>query len=215
MRDTKGPEPKGETVPNIPKQRIFFVDDEPKIRGLVGRILEQARFKVNCFARASACLEKLRTERCDLLVADVKMPGMDGLELLSEAKRIAPWLPILIVTGYGNVPMATKALKAGASDFIEKPLKRERFLALVESLLEQNAVPNPLLGKGLTAAEMRVLHFILEGKSNKETARLLHRSIGTIEVHRKHIMRKLGVDNIVDLTKRAITMWLVNPPADE
>ena len=99
---------------NFTEQHIFFVDDEPKIRKVVGRTLEQVGYKVSCFSRASDCLEQLRSRPCDLLIADVKMPGMDGIELLAKVKCIIPSLPVLVITGYGDVQMAVTALKAGA-----------------------------------------------------------------------------------------------------
>lgn len=198
------------------EQHVFFVDDEQKVRELVGRILEQAGFRVSCFARANDCLEKLRTDRlvvslsnpCDLLVTDVKLPETSGIELLAEVKRLAPSLPVILVTGYGDVPTAVRAMKAGAADFIEKPLEREALLSAVQVALKQAVPADPLLRKSLTRVEMEVLNLILEGKTNKEAANLLHRSVSTIEVHRKHIMRKLGVDNVVDLVKTAIAMRL-------
>jgi two-component system response regulator FixJ len=200
---------------NISKLHIFFVDDEPKVRELVGGTLEQAGFKASCFASAADCLEQLRADKCDLLITDVKLPGMSGIELLTEAKRLAPSLPVLVVTGYGDIPMAVRVMKAGAADFIEKPLERQVLLSAVEFALKQIAPTDPLLRKGLTRAEMRVLYMILDGKTNKETANLLHRSVSTVEVHRKHIMRKLGVDNIVDLVKQATALGLVSPQANE
>lgn len=202
-------------MPNIPKQRIFFVDDEPKIREIVSEILMQAGFRVSCFAGANDCLEQLRTDRCDLLITDVKLPGMSGLELLAEVKRFFPSLSVVVITGYGDIPMAVRAMKAGAVDFIEKPLEKRNLLSAVKFALEPITATDPLLRRGLTRAEMRVLRLILDGKTNKETAYLLHRSISTIEVHRKHIMRKLGVNNVVELVKQAATMGLINPPADE
>jgi two-component system response regulator FixJ len=200
---------------NISKLHIFFVDDEPKVRELVGGTLEQAGFKASCFASAADCLEQLRADKCDLLITDVKLPGMSGIELLTEAKRLAPSLPVLVVTGYGDIPMAVRVMKAGAADFIEKPLERQVLLSAVEFALKQIAPTDPLLRKGLTRAEMRVLYMILDGKTNKETANLLHRSVSTVEVHRKHIMRKLGVDNIVDLVKQATALGLISPQANE
>jgi len=200
---------------NIPKQCIFFVDDEPKIQELVGGIIEKAGFRVSCFASAADCLEKLRTHRCDLLITDVKLPGMSGLELLAEVKRFFPCLSVVVITGYGDIPMAVRAMKAGAADFIEKPLEKQALLSAVKFALEPITATDPLLRRGLTRAEMRVLRLILDGKTNKETALVLHRSMNTIEVHRKHIMRKLGVNNIVDLVKRATSMEIVDPPADE
>ncbi len=187
---------------NITKQHVFFVDDEPKVRKMVGRTLEQAGLKVSCFARAVECLKQLHSQTCDLLITDVKMPEMDGIELLTEVKRIIPSLPVLVITGYGDISMAVTALKAGASDFIVKPLDRQSFLLAVESLLKRNTLTHPLVNKVLTKTEMRVLFLILDGKSTKEIARLRCRSVRTIEFHRGSIMRKLDVDNLVDLVKK-------------
>jgi len=194
------------------KQHVFFVDDEFKIRKVVDRTLKQLGVKVHCFASAPDCLEQLACQRCDLLIADVRMPGMDGLELLTEARRIVPWLPVLIVTGYGDIPMAVKALKIGALDFIEKPLETKGFISAVESALDRTLPPDSPTGQRLTRTEMRVLGLILEGRSNRETACHLHRSVKTIEVHRNHIMHKLGVGNVVDLVKQAATMGLADLP---
>lgn len=200
---------------NYTKQTIFFVDDEPAVREVISETLEEFGFDVSCFARAVDCLEQLHSGKCDLLITDVRMAGMDGLELLNEAKRIAPWLPVLVVTGYGDIPMAVVALKAGASDFIEKPLDREGLLLSIESVLKRAFLPDELLGEALTKAETRVLRFILDGKSNKEIGCLLHRSMRTIEVHRRNIMRKVGVDNAVDLVKRATLMGLIEPQGNK
>jgi FixJ family two-component response regulator len=137
------------------------------------------------------------------------MPGMDGIELLAQVKHIAPWLPVLVITGYGDIPMAVKALKLGASDFIEKPVDRQTLLSTVELLLSKVTPPDTLRGKALTRVEMGVLRLILDGKSNSEIAFLRHRSVRTIEDERCRIMHKLGVDNVVDLVKRAVAMGLV------
>jgi FixJ family two-component response regulator len=191
-------------------RHIFFVDDEPKVREVVGETLEQLGSKVSCFANASDCLEQLEIQRCDLLITDIKMPEMNGIELLTEAKNIAPWLPVLVVTGYGDIPTAVTAVKAGAVDFIEKPLETETFLRKVKSLMKRNAVLDFMKDGPLTKSEVRILRLVIEGKSSKEISNLLHRSVRTIEVHRARIMHKLGVDNLVDLVKRAAVMGLID-----
>ena len=191
-------------------RHIFFVDDESGIRETVLKTLRSLETEVSCFASARDCLEQLRSTKCDLLITDVRMPEMDGLELVARAKRIAPWIAVVVVSGYGDIPMAVRALKAGAVDFLEKPLTKQGLLSSVESALSQSHAGDPVVGKELTKAERRVLHFILDGKSNRETAQILHRSEKTIEVHRNHIMRKLGVDNIVGLIKRAAAMGLMD-----
>lgn len=190
------------------KAHIFVVDDDPCILDAISLNLNNARFGCTCFESADDCLERLQTQKCDLIITDVRMPGRDGMELLTEVKRLFPWLPVIVMTSYGDIPLAVKALKTGAADFVEKPLEWERFLVLVDSTLQQNDLSNFLKGKSLTKTEKIVLRMILHGHTNKEIAHIMGRSIRTIEVHRSHIMRKLGVDNVVELVKRSTAMDL-------
>lgn len=205
-----GYEGDGHMTTNDVRRHIFFVDDEESIRDVVRGTLERLDVEVSCFSSAHDCLKQLRRQKCDLLITDVRMPDMDGLALAEETKRIAPWIEVLVVSGYGDIPMAVRALKIGAINFLEKPLGMENLLSAVESVLEQSPVADPLVGKELTKAERRILYHILSGNSNKQTANILHRSEKTIEVHRNHIMRKLGVDNVVALIKRSAAMGLVD-----
>jgi FixJ family two-component response regulator len=193
---------------NTPSWHIFFVDDEPKVRMVVRKTLERVGVSVSCFASPDDCLAHLQTLPCDLLITDVKMPGKDGIELLVEVRKQRPWLPVLVVTGFGDVPMAVRALKEGAADFIEKPLDREAFLETVQTLLEQHSKRNAVVNHDLTKTEMRILRLILEGKNNREIAATLHRSPRTVEVHRSHVMHKMGASNIVELLRRAADMGL-------
>ena len=197
---------------DIAEQHIFLLDDEPEVCQAVSETLEERGLAVSHFTRAADCLEELHSQRCDLLITDMKMPEMDGIELLAEVKRLAPWIPVLVITGYGDIPTAVTAMKAGAVDFIEKPLDRESFLHKITSILRQSP-SSAYTGKALTETETRVLKFLLQGKSNKEISLLLKRSIRTIEVHRAHLMHKLAVDNLVDLIKQAVAMGLVRLPA--
>lgn len=192
------------------KAHVFVVDDDACICDAVSLNLKSADFECSCFESADECLKYLHTRDCDLLVTDVKMPDKDGIELLTEAKRIVPWLPVLVMTGYGDIPLAVRAVKAGAASFIEKPLQWEDFLPLVKSIIKQNEPGDLLRGKLLTETEKIVLRFILEGKSNKAIACVLGRSVRTIEVHRSHIMHKFDVDNVVNLVKRAAAMGMGN-----
>jgi two-component system response regulator FixJ len=188
---------------------IFFVDDEPRVCHTVRKTLERAGVWVRCFCSAEDCLQHLARARCDLLITDVRLPGKDGVTLLREAKEQMPWLPVLVVTGYADVPLAVRAVKAGAVDFLEKPLDRDTFLQTVERLLERNAGPAALLMESLTGMERRVLYHLLEGKSSREIADAWHRSPRTIEAHRSHLMQKLGATNIIELLRRAVDLGLL------
>lgn len=193
---------------------IYFVDDEPLACKTVGRILRRLCSRVSCFTDPHACLEQLRLQVCDLLITDVRMDeaGMDGIELLKEARRLAPPLPVMVITGYGDVPMAVRAFKGGALEFVQKPIKTDAFLSVVESILKREPAVDKLLGKKLTKTEIQVLRFILKDNTNKEIAVLQHRDLRTIESHRNHIYRKLGVRNAVGLFKRAIELGIVRLP---
>jgi len=182
-------------------KHIFFVDDEASVRKAVRRTLQRPGWKVTCFSGAVNCLAALRRSDCDLLITDVNMPGMDGIELLKQAKRLRPTLPVLIVTGYGNIPLAVRAVKAGALEFMEKPLDRQTLLAAVEAALRSHV--NPDCTRLLTKTERQILELIVAGKHNRRIAELLGRSVRTIEDHRNHIMHKLNVDNVIDLVKKA------------
>ena len=182
---------------------VFFVDDDAGIRKLISEELEGIDCKVSCFANGADCLEQLGTQNCNLLITDVKMPGMDGITLLSKARHMAPWVSVMVITGFGDVPMSVRALKLGAVDFIEKPLNRKAFLQKVKTILKQDDFVDMPAGKALTKIEKKVLKMILEGKGNKEIAYILGRAMRTVERHRSDIMHKFSVDNIVDLVKKA------------
>ena len=188
---------------------VVFVDDEPKVCQAVHKTLERAGATVCCFPSAEDCLKHLTGHRCDLLITDVRMPGTDGMDLLRLVKARLPWIPVLIVTGYGDVPLAVQALKNGAIDFVEKPLDREAFLQTVQRLVEQNARPLAALAESLTRTDRKILYLILEGRNNREIADALHRSPRTVEVHRSHLMQKLDVVNVTELLRRAAQMGLL------
>lgn len=189
--------------------RVVFVDDEPRVCYAVSKTLERIGIRVQCFCCAKDCLSHLGVDRCDLLITDMRMPEMGGMELLQEVKQQLPWLPVLIVTGYGDVAAAVRAMKAGAADFIEKPLDRDRFIHAVQVLLEQNSGYAALEECALTKTEMKILYLILEGKNNREIATMLHRSPRTIEVHRGHVMQKMGATSVIELLRRAVDMGLL------
>jgi two-component system response regulator FixJ len=189
--------------------RVVFVDDEPRVCSAVRKTLKRAGANVQCFSCAQDCLTHLAAQWCDLLITDVRMPGRDGMDLLAEVKERLPWIPVLIVTGYADVPLAVQALKAGAADFVEKPLDRDTFLQVVERLIERNARPAAFLEESLTRAERRILYRVLDGRNNREIAAALHRSPRTIEVHRRHLMQRLGAVNIIELLQRAADLGLI------
>ncbi|MDC0357209.1 response regulator [Oligoflexia bacterium] len=195
--------------------KVFIVDDEPKVLKAISQTVKTLDCNVRCFQSVAECIEGLKQSSCDLLITDVNMPGMDGLQLLQEARKIQPLMPVLVMTGYANIPMAVKAVKYGAFDFIEKPLDEGTFLPLVQSALTRSQSDQPLKGKSLTKAEQKVLKLVAEGKSNKEIAHLLERSIRTVENHRHRLMQKLEAGSTAELVKIAIAIGLTSSEGDE
>ena len=127
---------------NIVEPHVFFVDDDPALRKVVAIILRGVGIKVDCFDNPATCLAKLRSQRCNLLITDLKMPEMDGIELLEEVKGITPSVPILVMSAYGDTPMTVEAMKTGAVDFIEKPFEKKSLIHKVKSLLQESTPRN-------------------------------------------------------------------------
>ena len=184
------------------KYDVFFVDDEAGIRKIISEELQHIGCSVRCFERAQNCLDVIDKQNCNLLITDVKMPGMDGLTLLKRIRRIAPWISVMVITGFGDIPMSVRAMKAGAADFIEKPLDRKVFLHKVKTILKKDDFVETPVGQKLTKTEKKVLKLILEGMGNKEIAYKFDRTVRTVERHRSSIMKKFNVYNVVDLVKK-------------
>ena len=194
------------------KLKVFIVDDEPAFCKVLKKILQE-HFEVCAYTNPAACLNEIKKSDCDLLIADYKMKKMNGIELLEKVKQFAPNMPVLIISGFGDIPAAVKAIKKGAFDFIQKPFSQELLLSEVTRILEKK-LNGPTIKAGITRlskSELHILKLILEGKSNKEIAFKLCRSRRTIEDHRCNIMKKLSADNIVELTKVGIQLGLTNP----
>lgn len=194
------------------RKQVFVVDDEVGVLKAVEETLAALDVEVTCFVNPFTCLERLQLQKCDLLIADLKMPEMDGIELLTNIKRRISCVPVLVVTGYGDIPTAVRAIKAGAEDFIEKPLDKGTLISVVKSILHENEPASTAAGRPLTPTQTKVLKLIIDGNSNKEIANLLNRSVRTIEVHRASLMERLGVTNLLELIKRAIALGLVDMP---
>ncbi len=180
---------------------IFYADGDVTSTDAVRGALDRAGAPVACFSVCEECLASIRGGGCRLLVANVSEPATEGIDLLTKAKGVAPWLPVIVLVEPGQIETAVRAMKAGAIDCIEKPPLAARLLSAVEQALHCTATHLPL--KPLTEVEQNVLHLILQGRTNGQIAMALHRSRRTVEVHRGDIMRKLGARHIVDLVRNA------------
>lgn len=193
---------------------IYIVDDDEAVRDSLRWLLEANGYAVRSFAGAEEFLAAYDPELVGVLIADIRMPGMSGLELQEALiARKAP-LPIVFITGHGDVPMAVSTMKKGAVDFLEKPFNEADLRALVAGMLDQardrvreahaQRDQQAVLSR-LTAREQQVLERIVAGRLNKQIAGDLNISIKTVEAHRANIMEKLEVTTVADLMKIALT----------
>lgn len=191
---------------------VFIVDDDPDICAALGLLLEAEGHAVKTFSSAPAFLEAYEDQWTGCLVLDVRMPGMSGLELQHELQRRGVNLPVIFLTGHGDVPMASRAFRSGAVDFIEKPFRDDVLLERIGDALRQSELQKCRLEaerrarrryEKLTPREKEVLAWVVAGKSNKEIARLLDVSHRTIDVHRSRVMEKLGAHSLPDLVTMA------------
>jgi FixJ family two-component response regulator len=193
---------------------IYIDDDDEAVRDSLRWLLEANGYAVRSFAGAEEFLDAYNPDQIAVLIADVRMPGMSGLELQETLlARKAP-LPIVFITGHGDVPMAVSTMKKGAVDFLEKPFNEADLRRIVAGMLEQATErvreaqaqrdQQAVLGR-LTAREQQVLERIVAGRLNKQIAGDLNISIKTVEAHRANIMEKLEVTTVADLMKIALT----------
>jgi two-component system, LuxR family, response regulator FixJ len=188
------------------KAIVVVVDDDPAVRDSMRALLESAGYVVKDYASAKAFLkEPLPAGGC--LVTDIRMPDMDGLELQEEITRRGMDIPVVIMTGHGDVPLAVRAMKAGALDFVEKPFDDEGMLASVQRALligHQEAKAAQELVALLTPRELNVLEKLVAGRSNKVAAYELGISPRTIEIHRANIMDKMHARSLSEVVRIAL-----------
>ena len=198
----------------IPKKgNVYVVDDDEAVRDSLQWVLEGKDYRVRCFDSAETFLSRYDPREVACLLVDIRMPGISGLELQDRLIERKSPLPIVFITGHGDVPMAVTTMKKGAMDFIPKPFKEEELLSVVERMLDQAreafadfqhaANRDALMGK-LTARESQVLERIVAGRLNKQIADDLGISIKTVEAHRANIMEKLNANTVADLLKIAL-----------
>lgn len=199
----------------IPKKgTVYVVDDDEAVRDSLQWLLEGKDYRVRCFESAEGFLSRYDPREVACLIADIRMNGMTGLELQERLVERQSVLPIVFITGHGDVPMAVDAMKKGALDFVQKPFDEAAITNLVERMLEhaaeafenlqQAASRDALLAK-LTSREGQVLERIVAGRLNKQIADDLNISIKTVEAHRANIMEKLGANTVADLLKIALS----------
>jgi FixJ family two-component response regulator len=197
---------------------VHVVDDDAAMRESLAFMLDSLGLSVRLYDGALAFLDDHDPLALGCLVLDVRMPGMTGLELVEDLKRRGSLLPVIIVTGHGDVPMAVRAMKAGALDFIEKPVNG---MVLVERINEAIRLSRERLAlasetgaltarlDGLTPREREVALAVAQGKQNKQIAHDLGISLKTVEIHRHNAMDKMAATTAADLTRMLVTLGLV------
>jgi two-component system response regulator FixJ len=196
---------------------VHIVDDEEPVRKSLAFLLTMAGFTVRVHDSASGFLAAAKTITKACLITDLRMPDMSGVELLEKLKETGTWIPAVVITGHGDVPMAVAAMKAGAVDFIEKPFEDETLVEAIKraaSQLEESPVPTVDAAtlrarlNSLSERERQVLSAVVAGLPNKTIGFDLGISPRTVEVHRANIMSKMQARNLPELVRMSIAMGL-------
>ncbi len=189
---------------------VFIVDDDAGIRVAMQALMESVGLRHEVFASADDFLEQVGDERPGCLVLDIRMPGLGGLELQEELARRGNTLPIIFITGHGDVPMAVEAMQKGAFDFIQKPFRDQELLQRVRDALtsdsehrEKHQLQTEVTERArrLTKRETEVFDLVVTGKPNKVIAYELGVSQRTVEIHRARVMEKMQARSLADLVK--------------
>jgi FixJ family two-component response regulator len=200
-------------APEARDRLIYVVEDDDALRDSLCWLIESAGYRVSAYGNAESFLAYLEPEARGCVVLDVRMPGMNGLELQERLIRRGQHLPIIFISGHADVPMAVSAIKRGAADFIEKPFQDQELLKRIESVMRtergsleirerQRLVASRLAM--LSRREREVMDRVVEGKPNKWIAKELGISVKTVEAHRARMMGKLDVSSVAELVRLSV-----------
>jgi FixJ family two-component response regulator len=194
---------------------IYVVDDDDSMRQAIALLLRTVGYTPVVFSRPSDFLAKYDPNVHGCLVLDIRMPEMSGLEVQQQLNRSGALLPVIFITGHGDIPMAVQAMKDGAFDFLTKPFRDQDLLDRINSALKQDAENRAAIEKhadlrrrldSLTPREREVLDLVVEGKANKVVAIDLGLSERTVEIHRANVMEKMGARSVAHLVKMHLTL---------
>ena len=199
---------------------VYVVDDDGAARNSLSFLLEAAGFDVMSFSSGLEFLPTLGKVACDCLIADIRMPHLSGIELLQRVRAIRPDMPVIIITGHGDVPIAVEAMKLGAADFIEKPYDDDRLVRAVEHAcgvkgpdgVQVHDLELETRLKSLSGRERDVMISLAKGNPNKVVACELGISPRTVEVYRAHIMTKMNARSLADIVRFALVLGLTADP---
>jgi two-component system CheB/CheR fusion protein len=209
-QDRSVSDPTDEAPGEDPATTIFVIDDDGHAREAMSSLLLRAGYRVKTYATARAFLDSYGAEERGCLLTDIRMPGMNGFELLAQFVAAGNQLPAIVITGQGDIATAVQAIKAGAVDFIEKPFKPDILLACIGRAVQQAATPAEqtqlhsaaaLRLAGLTKREREVMALVVDGRANKDIAFRLGISQRTVESHRAAVMKKMGASSLSGLVR--------------
>jgi two-component system, LuxR family, response regulator FixJ len=197
------------------KPLIYIVDDDDGMRRALTVLITTVGYQAAAFARPTDFLAKYDQSHPGCLVLDVRMPAMSGLEVQQQLNRAGSMLPVILVTGHGDIPMAVQAMKDGAFDFLQKPFRDQELLDRINAALKQDAENRAMVEKhadlkrrieSLTPREHEVMAMVVDGRANKVIAVDLGLSERTVEIHRANVMEKMGARSVAHLVKMRLML---------
>jgi FixJ family two-component response regulator len=198
---------------------IAIVDDDPSVRAGLQRLIRSVGWKAETFASAQEFLARPRAEPPNCLVLDLQLPDLSGLDLQRRMADVELEIPIVFLTGHGNIPASVQAMKAGAIEFLTKPVDEQELLQAIQEAVErdrrtreQRAEMRELQSRyeSLTAREQEVMQQVISGRLNKQVAAELNITEDTVKFHRGHIMRKMRADSLADLVRMAESLGILS-----
>jgi FixJ family two-component response regulator len=194
------------------KTTVFVIDDDASIRKSLSRLLRSAAYTVETFPSAEEFLRREHFDGVGCILLDVRMPGLSGMDLQEELSKADYHMPIIFITGHGNIPMSVQAMKKGAVDFLTKPFNDKELLQTIEKAIEKDTHARAQYDENLdirrriellTPREMEILPYVITGMLNKQIALKLDIAEKTVKVHRGHTMEKLQVNSVAELVRLA------------
>lgn len=189
---------------------VFIVDDDASVRDALSLLFSVRGYRTAVFGGAEDFLKAWQASWIGCLLIDIRMPGMDGLSLQDRLLEMGSTLPVVVITGHGDVDSARRAFKASAIDFLEKPIDHDKMIEAIEQAFNAQSLMQDRKSAGekakhlleqLTPREEEVMNLVVGGYHNREIAEKLRISVRTVEVHKAHVMSKLDVDSVADLVR--------------